>query len=651
MCGISGIFHFNNSRVVKESEVTKMRDTLIHRGPDDAGSYVSPDKKVGLGTRRLKIIDLSEAGHMPMSAEGTRDKRQETRDKVWITYNGEVYNFKVLRAELEKKGYRFHSRTDTEVILNAYIEYGFDCVKKFNGMFAFAIWDEKRKLLFAARDHIGIKPFYWAVQNGTFYFGSEIKAILAHPDFKKELDLPKISYYLTYGAMPAPYTLFKDIRKLPPAHTLIVRSDSKLEEKEYWSPLSREHHTNKKHNEEYYAEEIKKILKESIEAQMVSDVPFGCFLSGGIDSSVNAALMSRALGLPIETFSIGTNEHEKYNEFQYSRKAAELLKAKIHERVINRNDFIELLKGGGYAYHADDPNADYVCVMVYYLSEFIKKSGVIVAQVGEGADELFAGYEPYKLVLSLHDRIWKNLERFPRFLKKIPYLATIPISSPRIDFHKEYLRRLGAGEEPFWGLAIGFTPTHKKYLLQKEFGKTLAQNHEYEIADKFYRTIRKLDPEADFLEQMTYLEIKNRLAELLLMRVDKMSMAHSIEARVPFLDYRLVELALHIPQSIKLKNQTTKYILKKAVRGIIPDDIIDRKKQGFGAPVEEWLRDKEKSKPFFEMIRNSKLKKLGIMNYEYIEKLFRSHQRTHTNNCFRIWTLLTLSVWYDYWFK
>jgi len=424
-----------------------------------------------------------------------------------------------------------------------------------------------------------------------------------------------------------------------------------VEEKEYWTPLSHEYHKNKNQTEEYYTAEIRRILKESIEMQMVSDVPFGCFLSGGIDSSVNAALMSRAIGTPVETFSIGTNEHEKYNEFEHSRRTAKLLGAKTHERVVSRDDFIELLKSGKYAYHADDPNADNICVMVYYLSELIRESGVIVAQVGEGADELFAGYEPYKLVLNLHDRIWKKLEKFPRFLKKIPYLMMTPISSPRTDFHKEYLRRLGAGEEPFWGLAIGFTPTHKKYLLRKEFAKVLTKNHEYEIADKIYRSIRDLDPEADFLEQMAYLEIKNRLAELLLMRVDKMAMAHSIEARVPFLDHRLVELALHIPQSLKLKNQTTKYILKEAVRGIIPDDIIDRKKQGFGAPVEEWLQDKEKSKPFFEMVRNSKIKELGIIDYDYVEKLFSAHQKGLANNQFRIWTLITLSLWYDYWFK
>lgn len=621
-----------------------MRDSLKHRGPDGEGSYISPDKRVGLGHRRLAIIDLSPAGAQPMYNE---DKN------VWIVFNGEIYNFQEIRPELEKLGHKFKSKSDTEVIIHAYEEYGPDCVKHFNGMFAFAIWDEKKQRLFAARDHIGIKPFYYGIQNGIFFFGSEIKAILAHPDFKKELNEVMIPHYLTYGAMPAPYTLFKDIKKLSPANYLLISAGGKIEEKEYWNPVLEAslQYGASPLKEKDYIEKTRSLLKDSIEKQMVSDVPFGCFLSGGIDSSTNAALMSKAMGSPVETFSIGTNEHEKYNEFQYSRKTAELLGAKKHERVVSREDFINLLESGKYAHHADDPNADNICIMIYYLSELARKAGVIVAQVGEGSDELFAGYSPYKLAINLHKYIWQYLEKMPKAIRALPYQTTKSIASPKFDFYKEYMRRLAHNEEPFWGLAIAFTPTHQKLLLNKAFATKFKDKSEYAIAEQYYDAIRKINPEADFLEQITYLEIKNRLAELLLMRVDKMSMAHSIETRVPFLDKRLVELAIHIPESMKIKNGNTKHILKEAVRGIIPDEIIDRKKQGFGAPVEEWLADKEKGTPLLNFVRNSRLKELNLLNYDYIEKLFAAHQQGKANNQFRIWTLITLSRWYDYWFQ
>jgi asparagine synthase (glutamine-hydrolysing) len=640
MCGITGLYNFKKDARVREPDVVAMRDTLTHRGPDSEGVYLSPDRRVGLGHRRLSIIDLSSQASQPMANED---------DTVRVVFNGEIYNFKALREELIAKGHTFHSKSDTEVIVHGYEEYGFDCVKKFNGMFAFALWDEKKQLLFAARDHLGIKPLYYAVRDGGFYFGSEIKAILRHPDFKKELEERHISYYLTFACMPAPHTLFKDVQKLPAAHYVVVTRDGVAKTHEYWNPISDGSYTNESYDEEFYVGETRRLLEDSIDSQMVSDVPFGCFLSGGIDSSTNAALMSRALGSPVETFSIGVEDYQKYNEFQYSRATAKLLGARSHETVVGRKDLLEFLPQ--YALHADDPNGDQICFLVYYLSKLTRDNGVIVAQVGEGADEIFAGYGTYLRALRLHDNIWRHAEKFPAFLRAIPSaIGSRVLSNPRFDFPNSYLHRLAKGQEAYWGNAIAFSDYQKEQLLTPEYAERTRDISAYARIKECYDAVDHRDPQADFLKRMTYLELKIRLSELLLMRVDKMGMAHSLEARVPFLDHRLVELALRMPQDLKFKGDVTKYVLKTAVRGVIPDDIIDRKKQGFGAPISEWLRGKDTSKEFIDIIMKSKLRDRGILNYDYIEKLIAAHQRGRVDHNFRIWNLVTLSVWHDYWF-
>lgn len=636
MCGIAGIYNFNNSKTVKESELAKMRDTLIHRGPDDAGFYVSPDKKVGFGTRRLKIIDLSEAGHMPMNA-----------GSAWITYNGEIYNFKELRAELAKKGYEFKSKTDTEVILNSYLEYGFDCVKKFNGMFAFAIWDEKKQVLFAARDHVGIKPFYWAIQNGAFYFGSEIKAILAHPDFKKELDETGISHYLTFSSLPAPRTMFKGIKKLQPATYIAISKSGKIKEISYWNPIKPTDHFKK---ESEWAEETRELLKKSIKSQMVSDVPFGCFLSGGIDSSTNAKLMSEALGKPVETFSIGSKTFGKYNEFEHSRMMAKELGAETREISIGDEEALDFVEK--YPFYADDPNADQVCLPLFYLSKLTRDSKVTMIQVGEGSDEIFSGYPVYLNAVKLYEKWWVWLKKMPSPIKKLLQKGGNVLSHPKFEFHKEYLRRLAENQEPFWGYAIAFSDYQKERLLGSEFKKRISLAEDYSIVKSFYDEIDSMDGEADFLKRITYLEIKNRLPEVLLMRTDKMTMAHSIEARVPFLDKDLVEMSLQIPESAKIRGGDPKHVLKMAVKGIIPDEIINRKKQGFAAPMSEWLKPESKiSEKLLNIVRNSKIKERNFFNGDYVEKLISAHQNKGVENNFRIWNLITLSLWYDYWFK
>lgn len=625
MCGITGIYDTHGKNPVREGDLTRMRDTMRYRGPDSAGVYISPDGRIGLGHRRLAIIDLSPAGHQPMRY-----------GSLWITFNGEIYNFKELRDELKNKGHIFKSQSDTEVILAAYAEWGAECVKRFNGMFAFAVWDEANKVLFAARDQLGIKPFYYSFEDGLFLFGSEIKAILAHPLFKKELDEESIPLYLTFGCVPAPHTLFRGVRKLPAAYWLTINRDGEFQIKEYWNPVQVKSEKRKAKNEteDYYISETKRILEDSIQKQMVSDVPFGCFLSGGIDSSTNAALMSRALGTPVETFSIGVKDFgEKYNEFEHSRKTVELLGARRHETLAGREDLLLFLPE--FAHHADDPQADFISFLVYYLSRLTRDSGVIVAQVGEGADEIFAGYDQYPRFLS-------SYRSYRRFFPLSRFVAPLFSSNP-------YVERLIHKQEPYWGLAIGFSGKQMDSLLSPAFQKKINPLGSYAVVKTLYNEVDRELPEADALTRATYIDLKIRLAEFLLMRVDKMAMAHSIETRVPFLDHRLVELAFQIPEGLKLKGGETKHILKRAVRGVIPDEIIDRKKQGFGAPLKEWLRNPATAKECTDIIFNSKIRERNFFDYDSAQALISAHQRGKADNTFRIWTLVTLSLWYDRW--
>ncbi|MCD6568821.1 asparagine synthase (glutamine-hydrolyzing) [bacterium] len=648
MCGIVGIYKVNNSSEVSEKTLIEMRDTLTHRGPDDEGLYISSDRKLGLGFRRLAIIDLSPAGAEPMTNE---DK------SLWLVFNGEVYNFPELKKELIKKGHKFHSHTDAEVILHLYEERGEKLINELNGMYAFVLWDEKKKKLLAVRDRLGIKPFYYYFQQGVFIFASEIKALLKHSLLKKEPDLEGIFHYLTFACTPAPYTLFKNIRKLAPAHYLTLDKRGNMELKRYWSPasvLSSNLSLSEREQEQYFISKTRSLLQESIEKQMVSDVPFGCFLSGGIDSSTNAVLMSRAMGKPVETFSISFKDLPQYDEFVYSRKIAQILGSKRHEIVIGKEEFEQWLPQ--LAFYADDPNGDPVCFPVFYLSKLIRDSGVIMAQVGEGSDELFCGYNTYMEFIKIWRRYWRWGEKTPQFIKVIPYLLLNSLLSPqRLKLHKEFLRRLAQNKPLFYGGANAFSAYDKQFLLMPSFRKKIPPASSDVIIENVYKDLDNQISnlgvgKVDFLQKMLYLELNIRLPELLLMRVDKMAMANSIETRVPFLDHRLVELAFSIPMKLKIKNDTTKYILKKAVKGIIPDEIINRPKKGFGAPVGEWMRDDSDIKDrLFVIIRHSKIKELNIFDYNYIENLISDHCNRRTDNSFRLWNLITLSLWYDKW--
>jgi asparagine synthase (glutamine-hydrolysing) len=580
MCGIVGAIAFEHSSFrLSRPYITRMRDTMVHRGPDGGGAWVSDDSRVALGHRRLSIIDLSETADQPMSnADGS----------LTLVFNGEIYNHAEIRAELNNPGsFRWKTdHSDTEVILHAFEQWGIDCIEKFRGMFAIGLWDARRRELWLIRDRIGVKPLYYSIHHGRLTFASEIKALLQDPEQERAVDEESFYHFLSFLTTPAPKTLFRGIHKLPGGTWLRVRLDGSTEERRYWDVLTRTQPLLKE-SEEDIAERIREELRTAVQLRKVSDVPVGVFLSGGIDSSVNAALFSEGASTPVQTFSIGYDDNYKSypSELPYARKMAEFVGADHHERLLTQQDLIDFLPE--MIRLQDEPIADPVCVPVYYVSKLARDNGVIVCQVGEGADELFCGYPMWKL--KLHLQKYGNVA--PTLIKKAG-LAALGMAGRGGSHPYEWLRRSAENMPVFWGGAESFTEAEKQKLLSPRLRKQLRGLSSWDalspIRDRFVANAW----EKSALPWMTYLDLNLRLPELLLMRVDKMSMGVSLEARVPFLDHKFVELAMSIPESVKTRKGNLKYILKKAVRGLIPDELIDRKKQGFGVPVHEWFSDR-----------------------------------------------------------
>lgn len=641
MCGFTGVFYTNTNKEVNSENLVKMRDTMIHRGPDDKGLFISENKKIGFGFRRLSIIDLSSEANEPILNED---------GNLILVFNGEIYNFKEIKEKLIASGHKFKSQTDAEVILHLYEEKKEKLLEDLNGMFAFVLYDQKENKLFCSRDRLGIKPFYYYFKDGVFLFGSEIKSILQYDGFKKELNLEAVAHYLDFLCTPAPLTLFKNVYKLG-AGMFMILENNQLKTEKYWHPLIKMNEYMNQ-SESFYILKTKELLEDSIKQQMVSDVPFGCFLSGGIDSSANAILMSRALGKPVKTFTSFYEDAEDYNEIKQARKIVKLLGSENYEIKLSKQDFLSWLPE--FAENADDPNGDPVSFPIYYLSKLAREHGVIMVQVGEGSDEIFCGYKSYWYYAKLWKIFWRYSKNLP-LIKSLPYVIVNTLFSPsKKGIQIELLRRLAHNKPLFFGGAHGFYTYEKNSLFTDKFKHLVKLENSDDITQKYYDELRKINPKADFTMQMLYIELNLRLPELLLMRVDKMSMANSIETRVPFLDHRLVELASLIPMKFKIKNDETKHILKKALVGIVPEKIIHRKKQGFHAPIKEWLRPQKEndvSEKLISIIRNSKLQDLGILNYKYVEQMIKDHQYGDRDYSLKLYNLITLSLWYDYWFK
>jgi asparagine synthase (glutamine-hydrolysing) len=578
MCGVVGALVFDSSGFrVSEDYLVRMRDTMVHRGPDGAGVWLSEDGRVGLGHRRLSIIDLSSAAAQPMSNED---------ESLWVSFNGEIYNHAEIRRELDGVGeHRWKTdHSDTEVILHAFEQWGIDCLERFRGMFAFALWNARDRELWLVRDRIGVKPFYYSVHHGRITFASEIKALLEDPEQPRSVDEEAFYHYLSFLTTPAPSTMFEGIRKLPPGTWMRVRGDGGVQERRYWDVLD---HTEPLVgvSEDEIADRVLAELRTAVRLRKVSDVPVGVFLSGGIDSSTNAALFSEGESRPVQTFTIGYDKDYEScrNELEYARTMAKAVGAEHHEKLLTLDDLISFLPR--MVRLQDEPIADPVCVPVYYVSKLARDNGVIVCQVGEGSDELFWGYESWKRMLRLQR--CDDLP-VPRSAKRLGLLGLRILGRERRHYY-EWLRRGAEGQPVFWGGAEVFTEAQKRHLLSPRLRKRFHGFSSWEAVRPIRERFEQKAWEKSPLQWMTYLDLNMRLPELLLMRVDKMSMGVSLEGRVPFLDHKLVELAMSIPESVKTSGGTSKYVLKKAVRGLIPDELIDRRKQGFGVPVQEWL--------------------------------------------------------------
>lgn len=624
MCGICGKINLDG-RPVDEDLVRRMAATLSHRGPDDAGVYAKGG--AGLGHRRLSIIDLSPSGHQPMCNEdGT----------VWIVFNGEVYNYQALRSQLLAQGHRFKSNSDTETIIHGYEEWGIEGIlKHLRGMFAFAIWDERDRTLFLARDRVGKKPLVYYLDKDCLIFGSEIKAILADDGVTRVPDFTAIHHYLTWQSVPSPFSAFSGIRKLPPAHYLVCKG-GKTELSRYWGLSYLPKHDLTVNG---LKAEIVSRLTEAIRIRLISDVPLGAFLSGGIDSSAVVALMAGIMKEPVKTFSIGFKE-ESYNELKYARMVAERY-GTDHTEFIVEPDAVEVLPK--LVWHYNEPFADPSAIPTYYVSKLARQHVTVVLN-GDGGDENFAGYGRYRA-----NAFSQAVHRFfPTPLAKVmlPMAMLLPHGKGPDNFFwkvKRFLQEyVKCPELRNAGWLCHFSPEKKEEIYTPEFAAQVCGSDSFELILDRYREAQA----ASFIDKTLYADVMMYLPDCLLVKVDIASMANSLEARSPFLDHELMEFAARIPADLKLKGRTTKYILKEALRGMLPDDVLFRPKMGFGVPLDCWFRNELREMAYDTLLGRRAVER-GYFNRDYVKRLLDEHVSGKWNWQYHIYDLLMLELWHN----
>jgi len=637
MCGIAGIVDITCSP--ERELIENMNRIMAHRGPDGEGYHL--DGPVALGHRRLSIIDLS-GGAQPLSNEdGT----------VWITFNGEVYNFQQLREELKAKGHRFATRSDTETMVHAYEEYGAACVERFRGMFAFAIWDARKGELFAARDRLGKKPLYYWCDGKRFLFASEIKSLLQDPRVKREIDPKALADYLTYHYIPFPGTIFKGISKLEPGHTLTLRSKSapqggaasgaaagrlEVEVQRYWDVS---YAPDDSISEADWVEALREKLREAVRIRLISEVPLGAFLSGGIDSSTVVALMSQVQSAPVKTFSIGFQE-EDFSEVRYARQVAGLFGTEHHEFLVEP-DAVDVLPR--LAWEFDEPFADASALPTYYLSKLAREHVTVILS-GDGGDETFAGYRRYGWAQDMGRYDW-----IPTPVKKLLFGLPARIMPDGLK-GKGTLNHLSRGAfERYAGLNTFGEHPYLERLLSPELQAGIGAEYsgglpDYSAMARFYHSCSS----QEYLTRIQYVDTKLYLSEDILTKVDRASMLCSLETRAPLLDHEVVELAARMPSTLKLRGGETKYILKKAMEGILPQEILYRKKMGFGVPLVHWFK-KDLTEYAHDLLLSSEARQRGIFNSGYVESVLAQHQRGGRDLSARIWALLFFEQWCRNW--
>lgn len=623
MCGIVGFVNAGKRKAQREV-LERMNACIIHRGPDDEGFFIN--ENVALAMRRLAIIDL-KSGQQPIF---NADKSSV------IVFNGEIYNFQELKKDLEKAGEKFYTNSDTEVILHLYDLYGADCVNYLRGMFAFAIWDAKDQSLFLARDRVGKKPLLYSHQpNGDLIFGSEFTALLAHPSVSREVDFEAIDAYLSFLCVPAPLTAFKQIRKLEPAHWLRWK-DGKIETKRYWMP---DFSKKIKITEEEAIEETTRILREAVKLRMISEVPLGAFLSGGVDSSTVVALMAQESSTPVKTFSIGFEEQD-FSELKYAKRVAEHVGAEYHEFIV-KPDALEILPV--LVEHYGEPYADSSAIPTYYVSRETRKY-VTVALNGDGGDESFAGYERYVAM-----KMAEKYTRIPAVLRKIllekpiELFPTSELKKSRIRDAKRFLQAANLPKtERYFRWMSTFDREAKKQIYTKDFSATISTQNPSTFFDGWFAKANGagLLDAVMLTDQMTY------LPNDLLVKVDIASMANSLEARSPFLDYKVIEFAASLPEKLKMRSFETKSLLKKVAARLVPREVVYRRKMGFGVPVGNWFRGDMKDF-ICEVLLSEKALKRGIIRSEMIEKYVLEHTTGKRDYTFQVWILLMLELWFQ----
>lgn len=618
--------------------VHRMRDAMVHRGPDDSGIYLSTDRRVALAHRRLSIVDTSPRGRQPMPSED---------GSVVVVQNGEIYNHLELRTWLEERGHRFYSNSDSEVIVHAYEEHGDDCVARLDGMFAFGLWDARQRRLLIARDRLGKKPLYWGIFGGRLLFASEIKALLAHPDVPRELDLDGLDLYLSFSSVPPPRTLLRGIHKLAPGHVLTCDAAGNVSVQRYWWPDQGESWPSQI-DEASAAARLRALVVSAVQKRRMSDVPVGCLLSGGIDSSANVAVMSQLMDRPLQTFSAafpGFGPDQNFHDLPYARLVAQRFGTDHQEVPIGaeqcRHALLELVT------QQDEPLGDPACVPMLLLCREARRQGVKVLLVGEGSDEVFGGYPEMVTLLRSSVPRYRRVMRLPRWARVGLHRASRYVgSSPgRVDV----LRRAADDEPLYWGLDVVFWETEKDDLFGAAMGARRRGTSAGELA-RVYQELARRQPGADPLQQLGWVELWNRLPELLLMRVDKLSMAASVEARAPFLDAELVAFGLGLPAHLKIRGAETKYVLKRALEPLLPREIVWRPKHGFRVPMPEWLRG-ELRVWAASLLFDSPLFRLGLLDRGYVRRMWQLHVRGVADHSFDLWCLLNLTAWYSTWIE
>jgi asparagine synthase (glutamine-hydrolysing) len=645
MCGIVG-FKSNLEFLSLKTQLQKASSSLSHRGPDDAGVFLDETAGVGLAHRRLSILDLSSAGHQPMCSDD---------GAVWISYNGEIYNFQKIAKMLEDCGHSFKSASDTEVVLKAYLQWGTDCLEKFIGMFAFGIWDSRNQTLFVVRDRLGIKPlyFYLSADQHTLIFASELKAIMAFDAFNRALDPDAVPLFLHYQYIPAPRTIFNNTYKLLPGHFLIYKGNT-LQTKEYWRlPDFSGMNSLAGPNEDEYLQRLDELLTTAVSDRLISDVPLGALLSGGVDSSVVVALMQKVSSVPARTFSIGFEE-QGYNEAPWAARIAQYLKTQHTELYVTPKDALDVIPRLPEIY--DEPFADSSAIPTFLVSHLTRKQ-VTVALSGDGGDEQFAGYVRYWSTKAMAE----GFNKFPSSWQKVfgKMLALIPpawVGKCYLPWHGFLPQRLRvANFEDKWQKLIKLMG---KTQISELYRMTICLWSEDEIAGFLARGLPQCLYEEIFhatdnwplLSRLMRVDQSTYLPDAMLTKVDRASMATGLEVRVPLLDHRVVEFTAGLPEFLKYRHGTGKYLLKKLLAKYLPVGLFERPKMGFGVPIDRWLRC-ELRDLLLDYLSPARLKREGRFDPGFVEKKIREHLSGRTNHQYRLWSLLMWEMWRERWLE